>query len=1097
MKKNTILFVLFLLFSISVAAQSESSARAASHELITKGIGLYDEDDYKGALAAFNQISPADPNYAWALYEKALCYKQMDSLDVAYELCSKSYDLNKEDVAVTTFLGSLMDDIGKTGESIKFLEKAKLIWPYNANLLFNLGLCYINNNQPVEAEALLLQAIRFRPFHAGSHLALARANFMMGRKGEAYLASNMAILVNPRVSYLSTFEKMVTGKIDSVYKPYLYPYPASYEHKNWDYLNELMNSELAFNEKFEFTGKINYVTTRQSYLLFSSMQFNPNDPSFYNQFYLRFFKEVMNKGAFDTYLYYSFKEVKDDKILDWINKNVTELNAFVEWARTLLFQYRDSDYSFSNEEKKITMLHFDEDGNLNQIGELKTSPEEVKNGLWITINSDGLLKEKGTYVNNELQGEYLLYNSNGILNQQLQFKDSELEGICKRFHPNGQLEGTYPRAKSIRCGKELEYTLNGYPQSEYNYSDDKLNGTVRVYNYTTGFSRKMEYVNDKAEGKITEFWLNGKPKAEGAFRDSLLQGPLTTWYPTGIKETEVNYVNDTAVGKKIQYYQDGHKSAEMEFNEKGELTGKKTSFDRKGNISEQDDKYEHDLLNGSRISYYPSGKKASVQMFKGDSLIKITAYNGKGDIIYQDSLRNNQIYFKTFFENGATETEGLLKNGFMEGKWKYYYINGNVQNEFNYQNAMTSGEQRTFHSNGKPNEIYSSDSNYILGEYKKYYSTGTLESKGNFNKNGRDGIFIDYFSNEAVESIAFFDNSTLTGQLLYFTPDGRKDYEEYFNADGDPIRIITYDQNDKTESDLDIKYDSVTFKSHFANGKVKRLNNLADHLFNGVQEWYYPNGQLRTRLKYIHGKIEGDALTWDYHGTLIGKAPYVMNSLHGELIRYENGKVDTREIYEEGENQGRYTEYHSNGRVFRTMEFEDNKKNGFSTYYSPDSLLMHRFLFVNNVIQEISYQDKPGHFVAAIPVSRGRHEITTYFPTGAVSAKLIIQDGLLDGKQVTYYPNGKIAKEYTCILGDYEGVCNIYYDNGKLKESMTYLRDQLSGPYALYYITGLKHKEGRHLENQESGEWNIYNAAGKLAETLYYSNGDMYDIKTY
>ena len=78
---------------------------------------------------------------------------------------------------------------------------------------------------------------------------------------------------------------------------------------------------------------------------------------------------------------------------------------------------------------------------------------------------------------------------------------------------------------------------------------------------------------------------------------------------------------------------------------------------------------------------------------------------------------------------------------------------------------------------------------------------------------------------------------------------------------------------------------------------------------------------------------------------------------------------------------------------------------------------------------------------------------------------------------------------------DNEGPYAWYYPNGQLCVQIHYHHDTRQGKYEAYFENGNKKKEGQYISGDPEGEWYIYDKTGKLAETLYYANDELYDIR--
>ena len=274
------------------------------------------------------------------------------------------------------------------------LRKALQKWPYNTNLLYNLGVCYLNAGYPVKAEEVLLKGLRINPFHAKSHMALAKANYAMGRMAQSYLAFNIGILISPGLKNLREFDNAITGRLNVVPRSYLYPYPAGYDHRHWDKLSTLLQAEFAFKDDFEYPFDLNYMISKQSYILLNSLQFNKSDTSFYNSCYAQFFTEMIRTGNLDLYLHFILKNTGNDEVTTWLNRNTAKVTDFIRHSQELINSCRATAFSIEKKEKNISFYHFDDDGNLASIGNME-GDGHTKNGDFIELNENGGIRQKG------------------------------------------------------------------------------------------------------------------------------------------------------------------------------------------------------------------------------------------------------------------------------------------------------------------------------------------------------------------------------------------------------------------------------------------------------------------------------------------------------------------------------------------------------------------------------------------------------------------------------------------------------------------------------------------------------------------------------
>lgn len=1092
-------FVLVILFSIlffqKVIAQVPGSDSTTSHIQIEKGISLYDEGKYDEALAIFNKVSNCDPNYSWACYESALAYYSQQKLEAALAKCREADDLKPEDVATISLIGSILDDMGKTSEAILYLNHALSTRPYNRSLLYNLATCYVRAGELEKAEQTIIRNIRINPYHKTSHLLLAKVNFYMGRVAQSYLAYNMAILLNPQVSYITEFENAISGKLDSLSHPYKYPYPAGVDHSNWDECTWFLKSEMAFNTNFDYDYKINYLTTRQSLMLLRKLNFLSSDTSVYSQLYARFFTELMKKDYFEALIFYSYKNSGNKEVNEWYEKNMPKNDAFVDWAQSTIDTWKCYGFSTANEARNVKTYHFGDNGKVASIGTMKTQPSESRYGEWLTINSDGWIEEEGSYVENELEDEWFLYWPDGKVRQHLFFHKGYLNGDIRTFHPNGARDGILPFSNGKKQGLHQEYTSSGNPLVQSGFMGGELDGKKINYYYDDGYRRDVFYTKGKTEGKVLYTWLNGNMKSEVLAKDSLYEGPYHTWYANGKPESEGNYKKGITTGKWVEYFPNGAKKTEGENDETGELTGKKINYYRNGNIEIEEESYTAGLLNGTYKSYFQNGKISKIITYKENKAVSIENFDINGKSLYTASEQNGELKFRNFYPNGILEMEGVLKNGNREGTWNFYDPLGRKTQQLKYREGLETGLQVKYHENGRIKEEYSSDSNIIIGPYKEYFSSGKTKISGAFNKSGRNGEWAAYFPNDSVQTRLFFTDNVQSGRQFYYTPSGKPETEFFMNDDGEIIRTRGYDFAGKIIYDHKYEYDSVLLTELYPSGELKVKKLMMNCKPHGVVEAYYPNGQLMSQKPYLYGLSNGTGKNWDYNGKLQNETTYLMGEINGIQKGYVDGKLWYTNPIENGMSQGIFSDYHSNGKTYNQFMFVDDKKHGNADFYSPDSSFMYRLVYYEDILIAYTYKNAAGEFLPEKPVTTETTEILCYYPNGKISARIPMKNGLYNGKNTTYYPDGSVFVEKMFVNGDFEGSYKSYYQNGKPKEVINYRNDERNGTYEAYFENGQKRKRGQFLAGYAQGEWLIYNETGKLVNTLYYDNDEIYDIK--
>jgi antitoxin component YwqK of YwqJK toxin-antitoxin module/Tfp pilus assembly protein PilF len=1088
-----VLLLPFLHCSV-LQSQTDSLQFKTSLELIEIANRLHDGGDYASAITVLKRVGRTDPQYAAACYEMALSHYYADNLFMAMEKCREAEFLHYDQPHLIGLMASIRDDSGDPAGGIELLSKALQTWPYNQNLLYNLGICLLSNNQPDKAESVLVNSIRCDPYHAKSHLALAKANFTMGRIAQAYLAWCMGTLINPSATHVREYENAISGKSSIIPRPYKYPYPEGFNHRKWDELTWLLQSEFAFKEGFAFDYDLNYTITRQSFMLISNLKYDPADTSLYNRLYTRILSGILQTGQFEAYLYYLLKNLGNAEVDAWIGNNNDRINGFITWAQGFLNSGRSYGFSPENQSQGIKRYQFNGEGVLSAIGE-SSGENIIRTGPWIELNSNGGISERGTYRDDKSEGEWLIYWNNGKVKQRLQFRNGLLDGLCYTYYPNGAQEGIYPMKEGLKNGIIELFTASGLPLSSNTYYENRLDGRGTYYNYAGSFSREFNYSNDTLTGSFTEKWLNGAPKLECYYENGLYNGSYRTWYANGKPESECTYAAGIKVGKWYNYHFIGKLKEEGENDAEGNLVGEFRSYDREGRLVSVEKDYVDGLLSGAYTDYFENGKEQVRRTYVKDTLTAIACFDEKGNLLHQDVAKGNAIYYKSFYPDGILRIEGMLDGGKRQGNWKWYNPLGILEDDLWYKDGMTSGKQQSYYANGVLKEVYESDSSNIIGRYNEYNINGHLRASGIYNKQGLNGEYVTWFANDSVAARSFYTGGTLTGRSITFNPAGKVTVQEFYNEEGQSVRTLHHGPDGFLFADLDYEYAPLAVETAFENGQPRTRSKIVDHRMHGTAESFFPNGSTASRSTYIYGKEDGISQAWDYNGNKTLEFGYLLGTPEGPCTWFDQGLPDFRAMNENGLYQGKAIDYFYNGKISREIHYANDKRNGYSDYYAPDGSFMYRLRFVENTLKGYTWKDLQGNYLPEKPVTAATTRFTTYYPNGKPSAHVELKNGLFHGKYQSFYANGNPFRHVTNENGDLVGEERFYYATGAIREVIHYVYDKRYGTYTLYYENGKKQLEGNYLENQRDGIWHVYDMAGRETATLSYFNGEMYDMQ--
>jgi TonB family protein len=119
-----------------------------------------------------------------------------------------------------------------------------------------------------------------------------------------------------------------------------------------------------------------------------------------------------------------------------------------------------------------------------------------------------------------------------------------------------------------------------------------------------------------------------------------------------------------------------------------------------------------------------------------------------------------------FYKDGKIKSEGNYNSGRREGKWKFWYDNGQIQEEVEFVEAEYPGENKV-----------------VLNSWNR---EGELQVKNGF------GGYVSYFENNQIELEGYVKDYKKVGQWKGYRDDGSLYFEEVYSQ-GKLVKGVSYD----------------------------------------------------------------------------------------------------------------------------------------------------------------------------------------------------------------------------------------------------------------------------------------------------------------
>lgn len=334
MKKSiwTILFSTVFLFT----AYSQSGE---VEQIVQKGIELYDEGDYKGAVEQYKKALKIDKESPLANYEIAMAYYALKDYENAVKYSDNVINA-KADLMEQAYIinGSALDLQGKSKEAIKVYTKAIKAFPKSHLLCYNLALTHYKLKDYKKTESAIQDALKINPGHSSSHLLLAYLMSDQGSRVKTLLALYNFLLVEPTGNRAESAFELLTDELqkgvkkgdDNSISITLTDNGESDEFQ----AAELMLSLLAASDGLEENeGKTEYeLFTSNNESFFAVLgELKKDSKGFWWEFYVDFFYAMKNEGHVEAFSYYISLSKGDENIDKWLESNSEKLDAFSNW----------------------------------------------------------------------------------------------------------------------------------------------------------------------------------------------------------------------------------------------------------------------------------------------------------------------------------------------------------------------------------------------------------------------------------------------------------------------------------------------------------------------------------------------------------------------------------------------------------------------------------------------------------------------------------------------------------------------------------------------------------------------------------------------
>ena len=109
----------------------------------------------------------------------------------------------------------------------------------------------------------------------------------------------------------------------------------------------------------------------------------------------------------------------------------------------------------------------------------------------------------------------------------------------------------------------------------------------------------------------------------------------------------------------------------------------------------------------------------------------------------------------------------------MEGKWKYFYENGQLKQDIAYYNGELNGLAIAYYESGSKSEESNWKNGVSNGAFKIYHENGNIARTGTYLNGKENGLLKSFFENGNIEMEAYFVKGTAHGAAKIYHSNGK------------------------------------------------------------------------------------------------------------------------------------------------------------------------------------------------------------------------------------------------------------------------------------------------------------------------------------
>lgn len=1055
--------------------------------IIREGIKLHDAKKYDEAITEFEKINENDSSYVLAQFELANSLVGLKKDSAAILICDRLMETSKKYYPKLLLLkADAYDGMKQYKNSEEIYKKGIKEFPNSPKFYHELAISYFNQKKYKESYDNFLNALAISPEYSPSHFYLGVLALRQKKIIPAMLSFQYYLLLDNSSSRAKTTINLLEQIGDDAinYEEFEVIEPFDNDDHFSD-LEAIVKSKAAFSNKFKSKVKLNFRMLKQIQVVLDKVEYSAADKNYYNQFYAKFFKELASKNYTENYLYYILSEMQIEDVNKWMKSHKSDVDEFRIWfIKYMRANHLEVNLPENSGKKAYKIYSYNDISAMGYIDD-----KNVKSGYWKYLYaSSSALKSEGNYDDKGLRtGAWKFYYEDGTVREKCTFKDDKLQGEYFKYHPNGRVMNHLFYNEGKFDGKQHVYYSNGNLKNIYPYKNGVMEGEETGY-YMTG---KLKYKTTVTAGEYTgvyeTFYENDSPYKVLTLGKTGKNGMAKEFfnYPKGAVYAEGLYENDQVVGEWKYYYFSGKLFSSGSFNKKGLKDGIWKTFNEKG-ILVKEDTYSDGRSEGVAKNYYDDGKIYEEYYYRKNKINVYKYYNRAGAIVKEISKQKNEFNFDLYNQNGTLRMTGKIIGDQLDGQITSYNYLGMKTEMKEMKDEKRINKEINYYPNGQ----ILSESPYKNGQedglYTKYFVNGKVLTQGYYVNNSAEGYWFYYDKNGPLSEIRYYENGEQRGWQRSFACNGKLFRAEllendhiiercYYDTLGKVIKRIKYDECDNCE---------VTIPSIDGKPWIKRK--LKNNYINGQSVTYYPDGTPNYEGMYDMDMQTGVGKSYNILGKVQTETNYDYDKKQGTYTLYKDGKVDYTSNYHNNQLSGEARDYYDNGKLYQLINYAYGDAEGPTTIYDEAGNVAVVLNYSDDYLMNYTYENESGQLSTPIEINKPDMSIKAFYKNKKPSLSYTLKNGVREGAYVLYSSTGAKLFECNYANGYLQGPRTEYFASGKVRSKCTFSYGEFNGLYTEYNENGTLKAEYTYMNGSRHGISKYYDATGKLLTQCYY-----------